>query len=108
MKDLFWKLTSLVLMMVLIVVVASQASGTHVPDDEVGLEQLGQAQDKGIVFVEADKQRYLISGIGSKPTENDKIILWDSWDVANTGDIWFLKDPHTARSKWTKMSIEKK
>jgi hypothetical protein len=108
MKDVFWKRTSFFLVVVLVVVVASWATDTSKSDEKYQDELMEQAMEQGIVMVEGDKQRYLIFGSGSRPTENDKIILYDSWDLTNTNDIWLLKDPHTDRSKWSRMSFEKR
>jgi hypothetical protein len=108
MSDVFWKRTSFILVVVLVVVVASWATGTPKSEEEAQEELIEKAMDQGIVMVEGDKQRYFIFGSGSRPTENDKIILYDSWDLPNTNNIWILRNPHTDKAKWARMSFDKR
>ena len=96
MKDSHWKALSLTLTTALIVVVASFA----------------KAQNSGSVgpgvTVEADKRRYILTIGHASAKEVDKYILYDSWDLAETEDIWVLEDPHKAKSKWIRMSFDRK
>lgn len=98
MKDSFWKAASLTLMCALIVLVASWASAQ-------GTEPM---RSDGSVVVEGDKRRYVLSIGRSSGMETDKYMLYDSWDVAQTGDIWILDDPHKSKSEWVRMEFKDK
>ncbi len=95
MKDSHWKALSLVATSALILVVASWATA-----------QDGSQPPSRDVIVEADKHRYRISIGHASAKEVDKYILYDSWDVANTKDVWFLKDPHNPRSEWKRIDLQ--
>jgi hypothetical protein len=89
MKDSFWKLASLTLLSVLVVLVASWATAqdtSPVPSD-------------GSVVVEGDKRRYILTIGKASAMETDKYFIYDSWHLGQTGDIWMLEDPHKAKSK---------
>ena len=60
------------------------------------------------VLIEQDKTRYMIAIGGNRGTDNEKIILYDSWDIPNSKESWFLEDPHTQRPKWEKIPFPKK
>ncbi len=113
MKDTFWKMTSLILMTILIIVVASWATGEPVmpqskrkpkgKEDDVEKRVYAGDDLKGVI-IERNLHRYQISvGGGSRGTDNEKIILYDTWDVFNTKEIWFMDDPHTTSPKWKKI-----
>jgi len=96
MKDSHWKAASLVLTTALIIVVASWATA------QTG--SVGPA--KGNVIVEASKQRYVLSIGHASAKEVDKYIMYDSWHLADSEQIWVLVDPHKAKSKWTRMDFK--
>ena len=114
MKESFWRVTSLILTVVLIVVVASWATATpgdknkqqkdKVVPKKVYADDLTR---KGIV-VEQNRQRFLMFSGGSRGTDNEKLILFDSWDVANTKDVWMMKNPHTEAPKWVRIPFDRK
>ena len=114
MKELLWKVVSLVLMTALIVVVASWASAQSSKkskdkdDKKAELPDYAEQRNNGSVIVEGNKQRYVLTIGFRNGSEQDKYILFDSWNVVETKDIWFLKDPHTVRSKWTRIPFDKK
>jgi hypothetical protein len=98
MKDSFWKLASLTLLSVLVVLVASWATAQDtrtVPAD-------------GSVVIEADKQRYVLAIGKASAMETDKYFIYDSWSLGQSGEIWTLEDPHKAKSKWVRMSFGEK
>jgi hypothetical protein len=99
----------------LIVVVASWATGSPDPQSSKGKSK-GSDQEKRVyagedlkgVIIEKSMNRYAISvGGGSRGTDNEKIILYDSWDVANTHDVWFMDDPHTTNPRWVKIPFKR-
>jgi len=108
MKESHWRATSLVLTTTLIVLVASWASAqsrskaTSSSSDESDL-----TTTDGKVIIERDRRRYSLA-IHASNTETDKYILYDTWDVAETKDIWFLEDPHKVRSTWKRIPFDKK
>lgn len=98
MKDSHWKAISLSLTTALIVVVASWATA-----------QEGSAgPGEGKVIVEADKRRYILTIGHASAKEVDKYIIYDSWDLAESEEIWVLEDPHKAKSKWIRMPFSNK
>ncbi|MFT7465601.1 MAG: hypothetical protein ACI9EF_003970 [Pseudohongiellaceae bacterium] len=101
MKNNFWRAASLALTTTLILVVASWASAQDRGDGDL-------VAPKGEVVIERDLFRYQITFGAVSSAENDKYILYDTWDVGNTKDIWFLEDPHKVRSSWKRMSFDKK
>jgi len=114
MKESFWKIVSLVLFTGLILVVASWATGTPQPQTSK-TKKKAQEDEKRVyagdevkgVIIEKSMDRYRISvGGGSRGTDNEKIILYDSWDVANTKEIWFMDDPHTTNPRWVKIPFK--
>ncbi len=114
MKKSFWKVISLVLMTALIVVVASWASAQSSrkskgkDDKKAELPEYAEQRGAGSVIVEGNKQRYVLTIGFRNGSEQDKYILYDSWNLAETKDVWFLKDPHTVRSKWARIPFDKK
>lgn len=98
MKDSHWKAASLALTTALIVVVASWATAQN---GSVG-------PGEGKVVVEADKRRYVLSIGHASAKEVDKYILYDSWNLVETEEIWVLEDPHKAKSRWVPMSFDGK
>ncbi len=98
MKESHWKAASLALTTALIVVVASWATA----QSSVG------TKGTGTVTVEADKARYRMAIGHASAKEVDKYMIYDSWHLADTEDIWILEDPHKAKSKWVKMSFSNK
>lgn len=111
MKESFWRLSTLVLVVVLIVVVASWASGQKKKKDEEEPKLPNYAEDKlreGVI-IERSYERYKIQvGAGNKGTEMEKILLYDSWDVVNTTDVWFMDDCHTSHPEWKRIPFSKK
>lgn len=112
MRDSIWKFTSLILMTLLIVMAATWSTAgkqkkqtkdkqdpKHVYADDM--------TRKGIV-VEQNRQRYLMFSGGSRGTDNEKLVLYDSWDAANTKDTWMMKDPHTEHPRWVRIPFDKK
>ena len=90
MKDSYWKAATLLLMAVLIVVTASLATSgqsrksSKSSDDDKKMPEYAEDGVKSVV-VEGNKDRYRLSiGGGSRGTENEKIFLYDSWDLVNT------------------------
>lgn len=114
MRDTFWKFTSLILMIVLIVVAASWSSATpqskkkKSTDKEDPKHLYADDEARKGIIVEQNRQRYLMFSGGSRGTDNEKLILFDSWDVANTKDVWMMKDPHTENPKWVRIRFDKK
>ncbi len=96
MKDSHWKAFSLTVTTALIVVVASFATAQNRSTTPTG------------VTVEADKARYRMAIGHASAKEVDKYILYDSWNLAETEDIWVLEDPHKAKSKWIRMAFDRK
>jgi hypothetical protein len=116
MKESFWKVVSLALLTCLIVVVASWATGMPQPQSKSKTKKKDDEQEKRVytgddlkgVIIEKSRERYRVSvGGGSRGTDNEKIILYDTWDVANTKDIWFMDDPHTTSPRWVKIPFKK-
>jgi len=97
MKDSHWKAASLTLMCALIVLVASWATA----------QDTAAARPDGSVIVEANKSRYTLRVGRASGMETDKYILYDTWDVAQTGQIWLLDDPHKSKGKWIRMEFGK-
>jgi len=95
MKDSHWKALSLIATSTLIIVVASWANA-----------QDGSQPPRREVVIEAEKDRYRLVIGHASAKEVDKYILFDTWDLPNTGDIWFLTDPHKTRGKWKRMEFE--
>jgi hypothetical protein len=110
MKESHWRAMSLVTTTTLIIVVASWASAqsrgkAETAAGDPNAATVGSAD--GRVIIERDRTRYRIE-IGYKNNnENDKYILYDSWNLVDTQDIWFLKDPHKVRSVWKRIPFEK-
>ena len=98
MKDSHWKAASLVLMTTVIVFVASWASA----------QGTTPARSDGSVVVEADKRRYVLTIGKASAMETDKYIIYDSWDLGQTGDIWVLENPHKSKSTWARMEFKDK
>ena len=98
MKDSHWKLVSLSLTTALIVVVASWATAQ---DGSMG-------PGEGSVIVESNKNRYILTIGHASAKEVDKYIIYDSWYLAETEEIWVLEDPHKAKSKWIRMLFTNK
>jgi hypothetical protein len=84
-------------MCALIVLVASWASA----------QDNAPVRSDGSVVVETDKRRYILTIGRSSGMETDKYMLYDAWDVAQTGDIWILDDPHKNKGKWIRMDFAK-
>ena len=95
MQDRHWKALSLLATSSLIIVVASWANA-----------QDGSQPPSRDVIVEGDKDRYRLTIGHATAKEVDKYILFDTWDVANTKDIWLLNDPHKKSGEWKRMEFE--
>jgi hypothetical protein len=96
MKDSHWKAASLIVTTALIMIVASWAtaqSGSIGPDEAK-------------VIVEASKQRYVLAIGHASAKEVDKYIIYDSWNLAESEEIWVLENPHKAKSKWIRMGFD--
>ena len=98
MKDSHWKAASLTLMTALIVLVASWATA----------QDTSAGRTDGSVVVEADKRRYILTVGRAAGMEVDKYIMYDSWHLAQSGDVWILDDPHKPKSKWVRMVFDDK
>jgi hypothetical protein len=98
MKDSHWKALSLSLTTALIVVVASWATA------QTGSVGPGERT----VIVEASKRRYVLTIGHRSAKEVDKYIMYDSWTLPETEEIWVLQDPHKAKSKWIRMPFSNK
>lgn len=108
MKESHWRATSLVLTTTLIILVASWASAQSRSKSKSTDEEPSMSQStNGQVIIERDRTRYRLA-IHASNTETDKYILYDSWDVPETKDIWFLEDPHKVRSTWKRIPFDKK
>ena len=116
MKEVHWKLLSLSLTTCLLLLVASWASaqsrGRKSADEEPAGTRAEETDESrhaaSQVIVQADRARYRIQVGFARGNENDKIFLYDTWDVVETGDIWFLEDPHVPRCKWKRLPFSKK
>jgi hypothetical protein len=112
MKESYWKGFSLLVTTALIVVVTSWATAQSTRDEAAQTsssdDEVAESGNIGRVVVEANKERYVLRIGHASSSENDKYILFDSWDVANTKDIWFLKDPHNTRSEWVRIKFDEK
>lgn len=104
MKESFWRISSIVFLTILVVVVASWAWANQ----QYAEKKTSAGSGGGDVIVESNKQRYWISGGVTKGTDHDKIILWDTWDVENTKQVWYMKDPQSERPKWVKCPFDKR
>jgi len=100
---------SLVLTTSLILFVASWAtaqrplkSTSTEADDSIGQSPSGQ------VIIERDRRRYVLVPGYATSNETDKYFLYDSWDVAETKDIWVLTDPHKVKNSWKRIPFDKK
>jgi len=99
----------------LIIVVASWATASPGGKDD---KKKDDKDKKGTVYAEQDlppgvvveshKGRYSLYVAGSRGTENEKIMIIDTWDFANTFDAWMLLKPHTSSPCWARMKIDKK
>ena len=114
MKEVHWKMLSLGLTTCLILLVASWASAQsrgRKSDEETATRAEETTETRAAanqVIVQADRARYRIQVGFARGNENDKIFLYDTWDVVETGDIWFLEDPHVPRCKWKRLPFSKK
>ena len=110
MKEVHWKLLSLTATTALILTVASwataQSSRRGTATTAGGGDEVPGLPPQ--VIVQSNPQRYFITSSIVRGSEMDKIFLYDSWDVVNTKDIWFLLDPHELRSKWKRVPFDKK
>ena len=110
-QETMWRAVSLVLLIGLIVVVTSWATaepkGSKKKDEPPKLPEYALQDPAGRVIVESNKSRFSIATGGNRGTDNEKIILWDTWDVANTGDVWMMEDPHTTSPQWKRIRFKK-
>ncbi len=103
-----WRATSLVLTTTLIILVASWASAQSrsksKSDDSSEPVVVGA---EGRVVIERSRGRYVLARGFAASNETDKYFLYDSWDVAETKDIWVLTDPHKVKNSWKRVPFEK-
>ncbi|MFT7465600.1 MAG: hypothetical protein ACI9EF_003969 [Pseudohongiellaceae bacterium] len=110
MKESHWRVVSVVLTTTLIIVVASWAQAqsrgakTAANDDPASMT----TRARGNVLIERNLSRYTLKVGFARSTEQDKYILYDTWNVAETKDIWYLEDPHKVRSTWKRIPFDKK
>lgn len=97
----------------LIVVITSWATATPnmgKDDKKKGATKGAATSDQGVkqVIVESNKDRYRMAIAGNRGTENEKIIIYDCWDLMNTWECWLLSKPHTTSPTWVRMRFDKK
>jgi len=109
MKESHWRATSLVLTTTLILLVASWATAqSRSKSTSTGEENTMSESTNGQVVIERDRRRYVLVPGYATSNETDKYFLFDSWDVAETKDIWVLTDPHKIKNSWKRIPFDKK